>query len=1585
MASSDRDINLIIRAKNDASQAIDAVSEALKILAGVQSQVGQSAEKTDGLLGELSGALATLNRQAQGLGALGTVATQIEKASAAVERLENQAKAAAEAADPLVQKYQAAAAATAALTAQADQAKAALEAQAAATAAAKAQQDGLTTAVRQAESSYRGAYQAVRAAQEPSEALKQSYRDQLGALQALYVQQDQAKAAYAAQRTILTQARSDYQQLDTQLTAAAGSEAKLEAQSTRATAALERSQAALAKAREELATISDLGAKASSALGGVAATQDTVAEASKRTAEEISQVKAALEKQSSLSSGTGAAAGPAAQATAAYRAQIQAIRDAETAMNEARAAATALGADMAAAAAPSQELSNAFLVARANAAAAEAEYQRQATTLNELKGSTSGFTAYLEREAAVLAQVSAQESQAAGNAGKLANSLKPANPGNNQLPGSLPGGKPQSSDGTVLWGLRPYELQNLSYQINDIISGIISGQRLTQVAAQQGGQVFQLFQRQILAARATILAMLPEIGAAVAIAITLFETFKRIADEAGTVRAYSGQLAASADGSLYDPQQLAETTRDVEKLGAALKDARSEMEEFVKAGVAPEFLERFAATAQNVADVTGTKVPEAAKKFATAFTGGYDAIKRLDDAENFLTAAEREHIKTLFDEGNASEARRVAYEAFARQQADGAQKARGEWSDAVRNLGGAWKNFIDYLGQTPLIQNTITALEGLAKAAKDVTSLLPGADRSSATAGASGGSAQGIVADLQKKLDDLKTERANLAKQQDDFLHRAGEAAQQSAAQAAANLVIPGGGALLIPKTDDPETKLKKLDSEIAELEKRLAAAKSSATGDPTNPNSAANTKARDETLDQIKRETAALGDLTDQQRVRQAGEIAYQDEIRKTGDVVAAQAQQQLAVQRELDRQRRAVNYGGLADKIVQAESSGRPGVTNANSTAVGAGQFTEQTWLELFRKYFPAEAANLGRDGILELRKDAEITKQMIEAYARENAEVLQKAGVSVNEAALYLAHFLGPQGALKVLQADPNALITSVVSAAARRSNGIGQTLPNGQRSAFTDVRTAGDLTGIIGARVGNSDASRAFLDTQGKIAEDIAKREDELRKAIDDLVGSLTSDANAVSQSPKDKFVDSKVQQAQQAANQRNIPLSQEDAQRVRDAATADYAATQAAETRKKNAELEDELNQKLHGDNVVLTRDQYLQNEALKDNVDLTTQAGKAYADLKGKLYDLSEEQKAFNDVVGKANQIQQLQGQLKDAFARGDISEITQLRTEITQIVSQLKEALPNARAFAEAMGDQRMVAQLDKIQRDLQNVKVGIIDTKTVNDQLASGLTNAFDHSIQSLVTFRSNINGIKGALIDARNAFLQFAADFLRQIALMIIKQQLMILLSKTPVGQFISNFTNQLATAGTSTAVSAGQVSANAAVAGSAAAAATAAIPVVGPELAIEAGLAEYAEVLGTFLPLVATGLAHAGQLIGRPGGMSRGVPRGAFANAIRLHTGGIPGLAPGEVPTILKVGEEVLTEDNPRHILNAGSSGGQGGSQGGASPLKVVNAFDPADVLQHALADEVGQRVVINHVRQNKTAYRAALGVSPGGSR
>jgi len=69
-----------------------------------------------------------------------------------------------------------------------------------------------------------------------------------------------------------------------------------------------------------------------------------------------------------------------------------------------------------------------------------------------------------------------------------------------------------------------------------------------------------------------------------------------------------------------------------------------------------------------------------------------------------------------------------------------------------------------------------------------------------------------------------------------------------------------------------------------------------------------------------------------------------------------------------------------------------------------------------------------------------------------------------------------------------------------------------------------------------------------------------------------------------------------------------------------------------------------------------------------------------------------------------------------------------------------------------------------------------------------------------------------------------------------------------------------------------------------------------------------------------------VGHAGGVLGRDRFPMRRVPALAFAGAPRLHTGGLLGLGPDEVPIIAQRGEEVLTRSDPRHRDNVGATGG-----------------------------------------------------------
>lgn len=137
-----------------------------------------------------------------------------------------------------------------------------------------------------------------------------------------------------------------------------------------------------------------------------------------------------------------------------------------------------------------------------------------------------------------------------------------------------------------------------------------------------------------------------------------------------------------------------------------------------------------------------------------------------------------------------------------------------------------------------------------------------------------------------------------------------------------------------------------------------------------------------------------------------------------------------------ELDKAGGAID--SFVDHVVKAEGGGNNNAKNPNSSATGAGQFIASTWLDLFKRYFPDRAEGMTRGAILALRTDANVSRSLIEAYAKENAAVLQSAGVHVDEAALQLAHFLGAGDAAKVLTAASGTPLAGLISAASIKAN-------------------------------------------------------------------------------------------------------------------------------------------------------------------------------------------------------------------------------------------------------------------------------------------------------------------------------------------------------------------------------------------------------------------------------------------------------------------------------------------------------------------------------------------------------------------
>ena len=157
------------------------------------------------------------------------------------------------------------------------------------------------------------------------------------------------------------------------------------------------------------------------------------------------------------------------------------------------------------------------------------------------------------------------------------------------------------------------------------------------------------------------------------------------------------------------------------------------------------------------------------------------------------------------------------------------------------------------------------------------------------------------------------------------------------------------------------------------------------------------------------------------------------------------------LSVKTHLKGQMEDMQVDGVATKAVQGVTDSVPDIgaisqgiqkiertgQNPKSSASGRGQFIDSTWLEQVKQSRP-DLAGQSDDQILAMRSDDEFAGAITTGYAQSNVAKLSGANLPATPGNVYLAHFLGPDGAIKVLSSDPSTPISAVVSARAIEAN-------------------------------------------------------------------------------------------------------------------------------------------------------------------------------------------------------------------------------------------------------------------------------------------------------------------------------------------------------------------------------------------------------------------------------------------------------------------------------------------------------------------------------------------------------------------
>lgn len=702
-ALSKRDIEMIFRAETDAAQRpVNELSSDVKRLRQSLEDLVKSSNKTDKSLDALTSTTRELEQAQQELGTARTLLTQLNAQANALDKAETKAEAA-------TKKYQD-------LKTQVDAAEAPTKRLTNSLAAAERGMNANNARLEEARKNYADVKTSIEGIIGPVDNIRDAFRTVAVAQRDITQGLAAAKGSVAGFKQEITETKMEADRLS-QVDAFR----KLAADSLAAGTAAERIKtgnegAATAAQRlaESIRGIVNPAAAAAETLDGMDARLDAVVK--KMSGGKISvaewgylnnelqgiqagliSVSAEVDKFTAQQSRVDDAAG-------AYDRQAQKVRELAATQINASTSVEELTADIKREETALERLGVAL--------------DRESAKLREMGGALQKVGVDANQLPAAIQRIEATAGRAAPAIQKVSNVLQP-------------GGK-----GGFL-GLDPFQLQNLTYQVNDVFTGLASGQPPFQIFAQQAGQIVQIFPG-IISGFARWLPLIGPVAVALTVlagAISEANTQIQILRTADTVLSSLGQTN-------YDTKKFQEVVESFRAIGVSADEALESTKIFVTEGLNPAAVDDYVIAAKNLADVQGIDVKTATEELTKAFTAGADEVLKLDDRYHFLTDTQRENLIASKDTKDEYNEVNKAFTALYTKMQEGANAAKGPMTDATNTLRSAWRTLLNTFADTGIIEsvtkfisNAVLGFSYLVNVARRSVALFEGAGTAYARAG----------------------------------------------------------------------------------------------------------------------------------------------------------------------------------------------------------------------------------------------------------------------------------------------------------------------------------------------------------------------------------------------------------------------------------------------------------------------------------------------------------------------------------------------------------------------------------------------------------------------------------------------------------------------------------------------------------------------------------------------------------------------------------------------------------------------------------------------------------------------------------
>nr|DAO97630.1 MAG TPA: tail tape measure protein [Caudoviricetes sp.] len=235
-------------------------------------------------------------------------------------------------------------------------------------------------------------------------------------------------------------------------------------------------------------------------------------------------------------------------------------------------------------------------------------------------------------------------------------------------------------------------LRGVPAQITDIVVSLQGGQRPLTVLLQQGGQLKDMFGGVLPAAKAlgsTLLTMINPATVLATVIGTLGVAIYQGADESDRLNQALIKTGGAAGMSASELSSLAEQAGNVSGRYSAAREAIEAMASSGKMTSA-EITEAMRGI-DAAATVTGKSVTEIAESFVKVAEKPSDAVLKLNDGVNFLTASTYRQIVALEKQGKMQEAALVAMKAYNDEMLDRAP----EMEKHLGYIESGWRNVKD--------------------------------------------------------------------------------------------------------------------------------------------------------------------------------------------------------------------------------------------------------------------------------------------------------------------------------------------------------------------------------------------------------------------------------------------------------------------------------------------------------------------------------------------------------------------------------------------------------------------------------------------------------------------------------------------------------------------------------------------------------------------------------------------------------------------------------------------------------------------------------------------------------------------------